>query len=46
MGIVYKLNGKKNIIIGNVITVQIILRNEIPGNNNLLKLQVPKIKYG
>ena len=36
---VYELNGRKNIcIIGNVITLQIILRNEIPGNNNLLKV--------
>ena len=32
---VYELNGRKNIcIIGNVITLQIILRNEIPANNN------------
>ena len=36
---VYELNGRKNIcIIGNVITLQIILRNEIPGNNNLFKV--------
>ena len=41
---VYKLNGRKNIcIIGDVMTFQIILRKEIPGNNNLFK--VPRIKY-
>ena len=39
---VYQLNGRKNIcIFGNVITIQIILRNEIPGNKDLLK-----VKYG
>ena len=33
------LNGRKNIfVLGNVITLQIILRNEIPGNNNLFKV--------
>ena len=43
---IYELNGRKNIcVIGNVIT-EIILRNEVPGNNNLLTSQVPKIKYG
>ena len=42
---VYELNGRKNIcIIGNVITLQILVRNEIPGNNHLFR--VPKIKYG
>ena len=36
---VYELNGRKNIcMIGNVITLQIILRNEIPGNKNLFKV--------
>ena len=41
---VYELNGRENIcIIGKVLTLQIILRNEITGNN---KLQIPKIKYG
>ena len=41
----YELNGRKIIfILGNVITLQIILRNEILGNNRLFK--VPKIKYG
>ena len=36
---VYELNGRKNIAItGNVITLQIILRNKIPGNNNLFKV--------
>ena len=35
----YELNRRKNTcIIGNVITLQIILRNEIPGNNNLFKV--------
>ena len=43
---VYELNGRKNVcIFENVITLQIILRNEIPGNNGLFQLQVPKIKY-
>ena len=28
-----------------VTTLQIILTNEIPGNNGLFKVQVPKIKY-
>ena len=42
---VYELNGRKNIcIIGNVITLQIILRNEIPGNNNLLKVTSTEIE--
>ena len=36
---VYELKGRKNIcIIGNVITVQVILRNKIPGNSNLFKV--------
>ena len=36
---VCELNGRKNIyIFGNVITTQIILRNEILGNNDLLKV--------
>ena len=36
---VYKLNGRKNIcIIGNAITLQIILRNEITVNKNLFKV--------
>ena len=37
---VYELDGTKNImcIFGNVLKLQIILRNEIPGNNNLLKV--------
>ena len=46
---VYELNRKKNIcIFGNVITLQILLKNEIPGNIILAcsKLQVPKIKNG
>ena len=35
----YELNGRKNIyIFGNVITLQIILRNEIPGNCNFFKV--------
>ena len=35
----YELNGRKNIyIFGNVITLQIILRNEIPGSNGLFKV--------
>ena len=35
----FELNGRKNIcIIGNVIILQIILRNEILGNNNLFKV--------
>ena len=35
----YELNGKKNIcIIGNLLTSQIILRNQIPGNNNFFKV--------
>ena len=29
----------------NVITLQIILRNKIPGTNNLFKVKVHKIKY-
>ena len=42
---VYELNGRKNIcIIGNVITLQIILRNKIPGNNNLFKVTSTWIK--
>ena len=33
---VYELNGRKNTcIIGNVITLQTILRNEIPENDNI-----------
>ena len=46
---VYKFKGRKNICtFGNVITLQIILRNEIPGNEITAcsKVQVPKIKYG
>ena len=36
---IYKLNRRKNIcIIENVTTLQIILRNEITGNNNLPKV--------
>ena len=36
---VYELNGRKNICtIGNVITLQIIIRNEIPGNDNSFKV--------
>ena len=39
LDMVYELNRRKNIcIIGNVITLQINLRNEIPGNNNLFKV--------
>ena len=39
LDMVYELNGRENIsIIGNVITLQIILRNEILGNNNLFKV--------
>ena len=39
LDMVYELNRRKNIsIIGNVITLQIILRNEILGNNNLFKV--------
>ena len=38
----YKFNGRENIFIEciflNVITLQIILRNEIPGNNDLFKV--------
>ena len=35
----YELNGRKIIcILGNVIALQIILRNEIPGNNGLFKV--------
>ena len=35
----YELNGRKNIcIFGNVITLQIIIRYEISGNNNLFKV--------
>ena len=35
----YELNGKKNIcIFQNVIALQITLRNEIPGNNDLFKI--------
>ena len=42
-----ELKGRKNIcIFRNVTTLQIILRNKISENNNLFKLQVPKIKYG
>ena len=43
------INGRKNIwIFRNVITLQIILRNEIPGNNDLSKVTClnVKIKYG
>ena len=44
---VYELNGRKNIcIFGNIITLQIILRNEIPGNNSLFKVASTKKKYG
>ena len=36
---VYELNRRKNIyIFGNVITMQIILTNKIPGNNDLFKV--------
>ena len=36
---VNELNGRKNICItGNVITLQIILRNKILGNNNFFKV--------
>ena len=36
---VYELKGRKNIcIIGNVITLQVILRIESPGNSNLFKI--------
>ena len=36
---VYELNGRKNIcMIGNLITLKIILRKEIQGNNNLFKV--------
>ena len=39
LDMVYELNGRKNIcIFENVITLQIIIRNEIHGNNDLLKL--------
>ena len=39
LDMVYELNGRENIsIIGNVITLQIILRNKILGNNNLFKV--------
>ena len=39
LDMVYELNGRKNIcIVGNVITLQIILRNIILGNNNLFKV--------
>ena len=39
LDIVCELNGKKNIcIFGYVITLQIILRNEFPGNNGLFKV--------
>ena len=35
----YELNRKKNIcIFGDVLTLQIILKNEIPGSNLLLKV--------
>ena len=35
------LNGKKNIyIFGNVTTIQIVLKNEIPGNNDLFKVTI------
>ena len=35
----YKLKGRRNIsIFGNVIALQIILKNEIPGNNSWLKV--------
>ena len=45
LDMVYELNGRKNIcIIGNIITLQIILRNEIPGNKTWSKLHVSKIK--
>ena len=37
------LNGRKNIyIFRNAITMQIILRNKIPGKTTSSKLQVPK----
>ena len=41
------LNGRKIILIlRNVITLKIILRNEIPGNNVQFKVTSTKIKYG
>ena len=45
----YELNGRKNIcIFGNVTTLQIILRNEILGNNDLFKVTCSNAKtmYG
>ena len=42
---VYELNERKNIyIIENLITLQIILRNEIPGNDNSLNVASTLIK--
>ena len=38
------MEGKIILNFQNVITLQIILRNEIPRNKGLSKLQVPKIK--
>ena len=39
LDMVYELNRRKNIcIIGNVITLQVILRIESPGNSNLFKI--------
>ena len=44
---VYESNERKNIcIFGNVITLQIILKNENQGKMTCSKLQVLKIKYG
>ena len=41
LDIVYELNVRKTIFVfGKVITIQIILRNEIPGNKDLLKVTV------
>ena len=45
LDIVYELNRRKNIcIFGNGITIPIILRKEIPGNNDLFKVTSAK-KY-
>ena len=46
LDMVCELNGKKYIcIFGNAITIQIILRNEIPGNNDLFIVTSTE-KYG
>ena len=45
LDMVYELNERKNIyIIENLITLQIILRNEIPGNDNSLNVASTLIK--